>query len=93
MYAWDNKREETHICFAVIWFAPPLFPLLASSKVNDIETKAQTFRYQILLSEQEQNVLIWNAYYRTESKKILFGPKIIQGGSDKSGILILFFFF
>ncbi len=30
MYAWNNKREENHICFAVIWFAPPLFPLLAS---------------------------------------------------------------
>ncbi len=30
MYAWNNKREANHICFAVIWFAPPLFLLLAS---------------------------------------------------------------
>ncbi len=30
MYAWNNKREENHICFAVIRFSPPLFPLLAS---------------------------------------------------------------
>ena len=30
MFARNNKREENHICFAVIWFAPPLFPLLAS---------------------------------------------------------------
>ncbi len=44
-----------------------------------------------LLSEREQNVLILSAYYRNESKTILFGLKIIQGGSDESGILILFF--
>ncbi len=30
MYAWNNKREENRICFAVVWFGPPLFPLLAS---------------------------------------------------------------
>jgi hypothetical protein len=31
-----------------------------------IETKAQTFRYRSLLSEQNQNVLIWSAYYRNK---------------------------
>ncbi len=41
---------------------------VTSSNVNDIETKAQTFRYQSLLSEQKLNVLIWSAYYRNESK-------------------------
>ncbi len=30
MYAWNNKREETRICFAVVWFGPPLFLLLTS---------------------------------------------------------------
>ncbi len=30
MYAWNNKREGNRICFAVVWFGPPLFPLLAS---------------------------------------------------------------
>ncbi len=42
------------------------------SNVNDIETKGQTFRYRSLLSEQKQNVLIWFAYYRNESKKFCF---------------------
>jgi hypothetical protein len=40
----------------------------ALSNVNNIETKAQTFRYRSLLSERKQNVLIWSAYYRNESK-------------------------
>jgi hypothetical protein len=50
--------------------------------------EAKQFGMVFLLSEREQNVLIWSAYYRNESKTILFGPKIIQGGSDKSGNLV-----
>ncbi len=49
--------------------------LIDSSNVNDIETKAQTLRYRSLLSERKQNVLIWSAYYRNESKTFWFGPK------------------
>jgi hypothetical protein len=41
---------------------------VGGSNVNDIETKGQTFRYRSLLSERKQNVLIWSAYYRNESK-------------------------
>ncbi len=41
---------------------------LRTSNVNDIETKGQTFRYRSLLAERKQNVLIWFAYYRNESK-------------------------
>ncbi len=41
------------------------------------ETKAQTFRYQSLLSEQNQNVLIWSAYYRNKSRRFLICSKII----------------
>jgi hypothetical protein len=40
-----------------------------TSNVNNIKTKGQTFQYQSLLSERKQNVLIWSAYYRNESKK------------------------
>jgi hypothetical protein len=41
---------------------------VANSNVNDIETKGQTFRYRSLLSERKQNILVWSAYYRNESK-------------------------
>ncbi len=47
------------------------------SNVNDIETKAQPFRYRSLLSKRKQNVLIWSAYYRNESKTFWFGTKKI----------------
>jgi hypothetical protein len=46
---------------------------VGGSNVNDIETKGQTFRYRSLLSERKQNVLIWSAHYRNESKTFLFG--------------------
>ncbi len=49
-------------------------PILASN-VNDIETKGQTFRYLSLLSERKQNVLVWSAYYRNESRTYWFVPK------------------
>ncbi len=57
-------------------FSWPKFLLnIMSSNVNDIETKAQTFRYRNLLSERKQNVLIWSTYYWNESKTFRFGPK------------------
>jgi hypothetical protein len=46
-----------------------------SSNVNDIETKAQTFRHRSFLSEQNQNVLLWSAYYRNESRTFQSVPK------------------
>ncbi len=42
------------------------------------KTKAQTFRYRSLLSEQNQNVLIWSAYYRNKSRTFLICSKIIE---------------
>ncbi len=57
------------------WFN--VTPPSITSNVNDIETKAQTFRYRSLLSERKQNVLIWSAYYQNESKTFWFGPKKI----------------
>jgi hypothetical protein len=47
---------------------------LSISNVNDIKTKAQTFRYRSLLSEQNQNVLIWSAYNRNIIGTFLFAP-------------------
>jgi hypothetical protein len=45
-----------------------MYSNVLDSNVNDIETKGQTFRYRSLLSERKQNVLIWSAYSRNESK-------------------------
>ena len=45
---------------------------------TEIETKAQTFRYRVLLSEQNQNVLIWSAYYRNKSRTFQSVPKLFK---------------
>ncbi len=58
--------------FPYRWF---LIYSVRSSNVNDIEAKVQTFRYRSLLSERKQNILIWSAHYRNESKTFWFGPK------------------
>jgi hypothetical protein len=73
----DQLREPpawrpTTICAWACWQA-----VLRISNVNDIETKAQTFRYRSLLSEWKQNVLIWSAYYWNESKTFWFGTQKI----------------
>jgi hypothetical protein len=49
------------------------------------------FRYRSLLSERKQNILIWSAYYRNESKTFWFGPQIIflQAGRFPFGPNIL----
>jgi hypothetical protein len=44
----------------------------------EIETKAQTFRYRSLLPEQNQNVLIWSAYYRNKSRTFQSVPKLFK---------------
>jgi hypothetical protein len=44
----------------------------------EIETKAQTFRYQSLLSEQNQNLLIWSAYYRNKSRTFQSVQKLFK---------------
>ena len=51
------------------------------SNVNDIETKAETFRYRSLLSERKQNVLIWSAFDRNERGTFWSGPKFFYFGS------------
>ncbi len=56
---------------------PKYWSWVRISDVNDIETKAQTFRYRSLLPERKQKVLIWSAKYRNESKTLWFGTKEI----------------
>ncbi len=57
--------------------------LILISNVNDIKTKGQTFRYRSLLLERKQNVLVWSAYYRNESKTYWFSPKIFLLRADR----------
>jgi hypothetical protein len=45
---------------------------------TEIETKAQTFRYRVLLSEQNQNVLIWSAYYQNKNRTFQSVPKLFK---------------
>jgi hypothetical protein len=46
--------------------------------INDIETKAQSFRYRSLLSEQNQNILIWSASFWNESRTLQSVPKLFK---------------
>jgi hypothetical protein len=52
----------------------------------EIETKAQTFRYRSLLSEENQNVLIWSAYYRNKSRTFQSVPKLFKIESEHFGV-------
>ena len=47
-------------------------------RISTIETKAQTFRYRSLLSEQNQNVLIWSACNRNKIGTFLSAPKLFK---------------
>ncbi len=60
------------------------FFLLAVER--EIEKKAQTFRYGSLLSEQNQNVLIWSAYYWNKSRKFQSVPKLFKIESELFGV-------
>ena len=62
--------------------------LLPGSNVNDIETKAQTFRYRSLLSEQNQNVLIWSAYYWNKSRTFQSVPKLFKIELERFGAFL-----
>jgi hypothetical protein len=53
---------------------------------REIKTKAQTFQYRSLLSEQNQNILIWSAYYRNESRTFQSVPKLFQIGTERFGV-------
>jgi hypothetical protein len=65
MFDFLGQKTSVNLC---IWYT-------CTSNVNDIKTKAQTFRYQRLLSERKQYIFIWSAYYWNKSKKFWFGPK------------------
>jgi hypothetical protein len=52
------------------------FFLLAVER--EVVMKAQTFRYRSLLSEQNQIVLIWSAYYRNKSRTFQSVPKLFK---------------
>ncbi len=62
------------------------FFLLAVER--EIETKAQTFRYWSLLWEQNQNVLIWSAYYRNKSRTFQSVPKLFKIGLERFGVIL-----
>ena len=62
------------------------FFLLAVER--EIETKAQTFRYRSLLSEQDQNLLIWSAYYRNKSRTFQSVPKLFKIESERFGVFL-----
>ncbi len=60
------------------------FFLLAVER--EIETKAETFRYRSLLSEQNQNLLIWSAYYRNKSRTFQSVPKLFKIKLERFGV-------
>jgi hypothetical protein len=60
------------------------FFLLAVER--EIETKAQTFQYRSLLSEQNQNVLIWSAYYWNKSRTFQSVPKLFKIELERFGV-------
>ncbi len=60
-YLSDNSYRTVFLCYRTI-------------RISTIETKAQMFRYRSLLSEQNQNVLIWSAYNRNKIGTFLFVP-------------------
>ena len=55
-----------------------------------METKAKTFRYWSLLLEQNQNVLIWSAYYRNKSRTFQSVPKLFKIESERFGVFLKF---
>ncbi len=75
MYTHANVRYLLKWKFSFFLRKPRVY--VETSNVNDIETKAQTFRYRSLLSERKKNVLIWSAYFRNESKTFWFGTQKI----------------
>jgi hypothetical protein len=54
----------------------------------EIETKAQTFRYRSLLADQNQNVLIWSAYYRNKSRTFQSVPKLFKIELERFGVFL-----
>jgi hypothetical protein len=48
------------------------------STAREIETKAQMYRSRSLLSEQNQNILIWSAYYQNKSRTFQSVPKLFK---------------
>jgi hypothetical protein len=72
---------------------PPWFSLQTTFKqctINDIETKAETFRYRSLLLEQNQNVLIWSAYYWNKIGTFQSVPKLFKIKMERLGDFLKF---
>jgi hypothetical protein len=65
-------RVQKKLMVAYIWVS--IDRPLNTLHVCRFETKAQTFRYGSLLSEQNENVLIWSAYNRNKIGTFLFAP-------------------
>ncbi len=58
--------------------------------INDNETKAQTFRYRSLLSEQKQNIMIWSACYGNESRTFQSVSKLFKIETERFGDFLKF---
>ena len=56
----------------------------------EIKTKAQTFRYRSILAEQNQNFLIWSAYYRNKNRTFQSAPKLYKIESERFGVFLKF---
>jgi hypothetical protein len=67
-----------------------LLPRTQVGPVPDMETKAPKFRYRSLLSEQNQNVLIWSTYFRNESITLKSVPKLLKIKSKRLGDFLKF---
>ncbi len=86
---WSSRSGPWFSCKAVLCplfrKAPRKIVHRASGRSNGIETKTQTFRYRSLLSEQNQNVLIWSAFYRIKSRTFYSVPKWFRIESGRFG--------
>ncbi len=76
---WRYLEEGGVVCIFFLSFF-----LLAVER--EIETKGQTFRYRSLLSEQNQNILIWSAYYRNKSRTFQSVPKLFKIELERFGV-------
>jgi hypothetical protein len=67
----------------------PCTSILLAAEI-EIKTKAQTFRYRSLLSEQNQNVLIWSPYYWNKNRTFQSVPKLFKIKSERFGVFFKF---
>ncbi len=91
----NSLRVICPTCFAgttillVVERDTPCTSILLAAKI-EIKTKAQTFRYRSLLSEQNQKFLIWSAYYWNKNRTFQSVPKLFKIKSECFGVFFKF---